>query len=76
MLGPPRRGDERAARAWGIVELMREVYAQEKNLVELRKRMHDTHPSPPPFQLEWAPAPSTVEGIDEGEGGAGDGALS
>jgi|AntAceMinimDraft_1070359.scaffolds.fasta_scaffold11527_1 hypothetical protein len=51
-----RRGDERAARALGLVELMRDVYAQEKRLVELRTRIRTEHPGEPPFKVEWVAA--------------------
>ena len=44
---------EQSARAAVLVELMRDVYEQERRLVELRMRMHEMNQGVPPFNVEW-----------------------
>jgi hypothetical protein len=46
-------GRARADRAAGLVELMRDVYSQEKRLAHLRARIRDKHGGDPPFKVEW-----------------------
>jgi len=51
-----RRNDEPAGRAMGMMAVMREVYAQERRLVEVRARAHRRHPADP-FRVEWRDDP-------------------
>jgi hypothetical protein len=39
-----------------MVGVMREVYAQERRLVEVRSRAHQRHPADP-FRVEWRDDP-------------------
>jgi len=51
-----RRNAEPVGRAMRVVALLREVYAQERRLVEVRARAHRRHPADP-FRVEWRDEP-------------------